>query len=580
MTQTRPSTDQRQPDERQSTDERELNWMPWLPATAEQRDAQLDWQRRLKSRYDAEFGESCFVSPEANVFADTLAMGDRSWIAAGAIVRGPLVKMGADCTVNPYAVVAGPVTMGNGVRIASHASLYGFNHGYADVDKPIHAQPCTSKGIVIGDDVWIGAGAVIVDGVRIGSHAIVAGGAVVTKDVPDYAVVGGNPARLLRSRLEAPAGDASAGASAAAGAGAGAGARSSLAARLERFSARVERQLPELLAGYIAETPDGGAYVNVPGGKRTARAWCDAVEIAAMFGGTPPGFGRDALVERLRSFQDAATGLLPDPWQPPDPATDRPDLLRDHLSRYHILAVGYALELLGAKFAHPVHVVEKLSFEELHRHLDSLPWSTNAWSCGDWIDSYATAVYFNRLWFGSSLRPDALFGWLHTHADPLSGLWGSPTETERWLQPVNGFYRLTRATYAQFGVPLPYPQAAIDTVLAHGRDRAFFRADAGNACNVLDVVHPLWLCLRQTDYRKDEAAAWAERQLDRALDRWIDGRGFSFTLEPGEPPGLQGTEMWLSILYLLADVYGASGALGYRPKGVHRLEPAMKLPRA
>lgn len=110
-------------------------------------------------------------------------------------------------------------------------------------------------------------------------------------------------------------------------------------------------------------------------------------------------------------------------------------------------------------------------------------------------------------------------GWPRIAAATL-GLWGLPTAEEGWLQPVNGFYRLTRATYAQFGLPLPYPERSIDTVLAHSRDRRFFHLDVLNACNVLDVVHPLWLCRKQSDYRQTEIRAWAEKLLGEVLPFW------------------------------------------------------------
>src|SRR5690606_30747317 len=141
----------------------------------------------------------------------------------------------------------------------------------------------------------------------------------------------------------------------------------------------------------------------------------------------------------------------------PDPAP-----LTAHSPRYHVLATGYALELLGAAWKHPVHAVERRSAEELYGSLYSLPWSRRAWGCGDWIDAYGTALYFNMKYFGSKQTPAALFGWLLLNADPYTGMWGAPTKEEQWLQPVNGFYRLTRGTYAQFGIPLPYPEQTID----------------------------------------------------------------------------------------------------------------------
>ena len=149
---------------------------------------------------------------------------------------------------------------------------------------------------------------------------------------------------------------------------------------------------------------------------------------------------------------------------------------------------------------------------------------------------------------------------------------------------VNGFYRASRGTFAQFGVPLPRPEQVIDTVLRHVSNVRHFAAERQNACNVLDVAHPLWLASRQTGHRHDEITAVAARLLSDGLGRWIDGAGFGFSApRPDAPdlaesqPGLQGTEMWLAIIWLLADLVGLSGELGYRPRGVHRPEPALTL---
>jgi acetyltransferase-like isoleucine patch superfamily enzyme len=89
--------------------------------------------------------------------------------------------------------------VGAGTRIASGACLYAFDHGL-DPARTVREQPVTSLGIRIGADVWIGANAGITDGVTVGDHAVVAMGAVVTRDVPEWAVVGGVPARVLGDR--------------------------------------------------------------------------------------------------------------------------------------------------------------------------------------------------------------------------------------------------------------------------------------------------------------------------------------------------------------------------------------------
>ncbi|MEK4517186.1 acyltransferase [Paenibacillus sp. FSL H8-0122] len=568
-----------------STPAQALDYMPWIGLSEQERLQQDRHQQQLAADYPCTFGEACFVSPQAIVLPDQLVLGDRSYIAGGAIIRSTRLVTGSDCSMNSYSILSGDITMGNGVRIASHASLYGFNHGYAVTDVPVFRQPLTVKGIVIGDDVWIGANAVILDGVRIGSHSIVAAGAIVTRDVPAYSIVGGNPARLIRSRL---AGETAATAEPrtaeedsvmsiknsmdreAGSLGEG------IDEQLADFSKQVQEQLTSLLEFY-SETIEGEKlFRDRPGAGRTVRAYCDAVEIAAMFGSLPPGWTREELIAKLQGFQDSSTGLLPDPWSPPG-EEDQPALLSDHLSRYHLLAAGYALEVLGSALPYPVAVAENMDTVTLYQQLNSLPWADNAWGAGDWIDCYATGLYHNLKSFGSGKRPDDLFGWLATHCRRDSGLWGLPTAEEGWLQPVNGFYRLTRATYAQFGLPLPYPERSIDTVLAHSRDRRFFRAEVLNACNVLDVVHPLWLCQKQSDYRQAEIRAWAEKLLSEVLKFWVPERGFAFQLSRQQDTGLQGTEMWLSIIYLLADLCGISVSLGYTPMGVHRPDPAFSL---
>lgn len=521
-------------------------WDFWHRADADEQAAQVAVQTELTTRHPAWIlGEAVFVSELAPVSADVLELGDRSYIAAGAYVTGE-VRIGADCSVNPYTVVRGDVSMGDGVRIGAHTSILGFNHTMDDPDLPVFRQPLTSRGIRIGDDVWIGSHVVILDGVRVGSHAVLAAGAVVTKDVAAGAVVGGNPARHLKWRI--PPVDP-------------------LAERLTAFGVAAREAAPAILArSWDAEA---GLFVDRPGAAPTVRAQCDAVELADLLTASPPPqLPTSELVRLLQSWQDAETGMVAPLGTSPASPSD-PDVA------YHVLCVGYALDLLGSGFAHPLPRIAGDSVADLTTFLGALPWDDEAWTAGHWADAVGTAL----LW---SLRrgddvptgfAETLIGWLTTRADPETGLWGGG----ELLQRVNGFYRASRGTLAQFGVPAPHPARVIDTVLVHATDATLFAPDAQDACNVLDVAHPLWLT-RDSHHRRPEVVSRARELLADALDHWVDGEGFAFG--PGDQhavPGLQGTEMWLAIIWYLADLIGLSAELGYRPRGVHRPEPAAGL---
>lgn len=94
-----------------------------------------------------------------------------------------------------------PLTIGNYVQIGQYVSFMTAMHKFDRVDIPMFEQKgYTEKAITVEDDVWIGMRAIIMPGVTIGKGAIVGAGAVVTKDVPPYAVVGGIPAKVIKYR--------------------------------------------------------------------------------------------------------------------------------------------------------------------------------------------------------------------------------------------------------------------------------------------------------------------------------------------------------------------------------------------
>lgn len=115
------------------------------------------------------------------------------------ITIGDRVSINYDCHIG----CVNEITIGNDVLLASRVYISDHSHGsqdYHDIDLPPSARKVFSKGpVVIEDGAWIGEGASILPGVRIGRHAVVGANAVVTRDVPPYTIVGGVPARVLKT---------------------------------------------------------------------------------------------------------------------------------------------------------------------------------------------------------------------------------------------------------------------------------------------------------------------------------------------------------------------------------------------
>lgn len=112
------------------------------------------------------------------------------------------ITIGENCSFNPYCVLYGDggITIGNDVRIATHVVFSAQNHVFSNKHIEIYRQGINALGIVVEDDVWIGANSTILDGVIIGKGSVVAAGSVVTKNVEPYSVVGGVPAKLIKKR--------------------------------------------------------------------------------------------------------------------------------------------------------------------------------------------------------------------------------------------------------------------------------------------------------------------------------------------------------------------------------------------
>lgn len=139
------------------------------------------------------------------ILLKTLAkqVGDNVSIHSGVYLFHPEnLSIGDHVSIHPmcYLEASGGLTIGNNVSIAHGATIMTESHRYDSLDIPIKDQGLLFKETIIESDVWIGAKATILYGTTIGSGSIVAAGAVVTKNVPRLAIVGGVPAKVIRLR--------------------------------------------------------------------------------------------------------------------------------------------------------------------------------------------------------------------------------------------------------------------------------------------------------------------------------------------------------------------------------------------
>lgn len=152
---------------------------------------------------------------EDSVFIDALSqngimLGNNVTIAKFTTIQctGVIHEVGVGMTIGDNSAVGaysflggqGGITIGRNVIMGPKVNIFSENHGFADLLTPIRLQPITRRGVTIDDNCWIGANSTVLDGVHIQTGCVVAAGSVVTKDVMLNTVVGGVPARLIKSR--------------------------------------------------------------------------------------------------------------------------------------------------------------------------------------------------------------------------------------------------------------------------------------------------------------------------------------------------------------------------------------------
>lgn len=144
-------------------------------------------------------------NPQCIYFGKRVGVGDNTYF--GPIVSNngdtfhPRIEIGDETSIGKNCSIAAihGVSIGKNVLFARNVHITDHSHGYELPDVPIVKQKLISKGpIVIDDQCWLGFSCEILSGVHIGRHSIVAARAVVTKDVPPYSIVAGNPAKIIK----------------------------------------------------------------------------------------------------------------------------------------------------------------------------------------------------------------------------------------------------------------------------------------------------------------------------------------------------------------------------------------------
>jgi acetyltransferase-like isoleucine patch superfamily enzyme len=144
-----------------------------------------------------------FVHPDRIAIGRKVVLRERVWLAAleNDNAMGH-ITLGSGCHVARDVIISSAynITIGKGVTFGPRSMVMDNNHRFDDPDASVMDQGLSGSPVVIGDYAWIGGHAVVLPGVHVGKGAIVAAGAVVTKDVPAYTIVGGVPGKVIGQR--------------------------------------------------------------------------------------------------------------------------------------------------------------------------------------------------------------------------------------------------------------------------------------------------------------------------------------------------------------------------------------------
>ncbi|MGY0391274.1 acyltransferase [Bizionia sp. KMM 8389] len=167
---------------------------------------------RIKNKKNFQFGSSCTLEKYVTLdcfaknkvqFGNTVKIGAYSTISITSHMSkfGKGLSIGNNSGIGEYSFFgcSGGVSIGNDVIMGPYVSFHSENHNFLDASKLIREQGVTSDGIKLGNNIWVGAKCTFLDGCEVGNNSVVAAGAVVRGKFPDNVVIGGVPAKVIKT---------------------------------------------------------------------------------------------------------------------------------------------------------------------------------------------------------------------------------------------------------------------------------------------------------------------------------------------------------------------------------------------
>lgn len=162
---------------------------------------------RITKGRNLNIDKGCFIdalSTNGIKFGNNVSIGKYTTIECSGSLKsiGKGITIGNNVGLGTHGFLgcAGGVEIGDDTIFGNYVSLHSENHNYLDINTPIRLQGVNRKGIIIGSNCWIGAKVTILDGTELGDGCIVAAGAVVRGKIPPYSIIGGIPAKIIKTR--------------------------------------------------------------------------------------------------------------------------------------------------------------------------------------------------------------------------------------------------------------------------------------------------------------------------------------------------------------------------------------------